>query len=486
MNDSCAFLIFFQQIDADLDVSALDFVVNRFADIVQKPRAFRNFDVRAEFRRHNACKERDFQRVLQHVLTVACTIFKFAQNFDKFRMNAVNTALEHRVFARFFDKSVNFFFDLIDHFFDACGVNSSVLNKFFKGDTRDFASYGVEARKRNDVGGIVDDKVNARRTFKRADIATYSTDNAPFHFIVGERDNRNGGVRCVVGGASLDCKRNNVLRFLFGVFFGFRLDLFCGLYRVLFRAVDERVHELLFCLVPGHAGDSFKFFFKKELRIFEFILDILQLFFFGLKLFFLNFQLFLFLIQRVILFVKVRFFGLKTLFGFLILCFSFFCFLIDFRTKTMFFFFCFEQGFFTSGFCLDLGFFDNFCRFCFYLICFRFSGADFFFIILPIAESTCGESYCECYNRGYSRDSATRQDSKQLCCNACHLVYILLYIHKTDLFARRPARVGFNFFDYAVMPRGEPWQKLQNYLSAKTFSRTFSLISLKTSGFLLR
>ena len=166
----------------------------------------------------------------------------------------------------------------------------------------------------------------------------------------------------MVCGASLNCKRNNVLRFFFGVFFGFRLDLFCGLYRVLFRAVDERVHELLFCLVPGHAGDSFKFFFKKELRIFEFILDILQLFFFGLKLFSLNFQLFLFLIQRVVLFVKVRFFGLKTLFGFLILCFSFFCFLIDFRAKTMFFFFCFEQGFFTSGFCLDLSVFDNFCR----------------------------------------------------------------------------------------------------------------------------
>ena len=144
-------------------------------------------------------------------------------------------------------------------------MNTSVGNEFFKRNSCDFATNGVKSRKSNDVGSIVDNKVDARRAFQSADIAPYPSDNAPFHFVVGKGHDRNGGIGGMVGGATLNGKSDNILRFFLGVFFCLRFDVLRRLCGVLFRAVDKRVHKLRLCFVAGHTRNAFEFLFKEKL-----------------------------------------------------------------------------------------------------------------------------------------------------------------------------------------------------------------------------
>ena len=64
-------------------------MVNRLADIVQQTGPFRLFDVDAEFGRHDSAEERDFERMLQNILTVGSPVFQSADQLDDLSYNFV-------------------------------------------------------------------------------------------------------------------------------------------------------------------------------------------------------------------------------------------------------------------------------------------------------------------------------------------------------------------------------------------------------------
>ncbi len=110
VDDFFAFTVFFGDISPDQRVGPFDFMVDRFAYVMEQTCAFRFFHVHAEFRRHHAAKRGNFQRVLQNVLGEACSVFQLSEQADDFRMNTVHAGVKGRLLADFANLDIKFFF----------------------------------------------------------------------------------------------------------------------------------------------------------------------------------------------------------------------------------------------------------------------------------------------------------------------------------------------------------------------------------------
>ena len=187
-------------------------MIDRFADVVKKSRAFCKVHVQPQLLRHKPRKLSDLDGVAVHVLTVARAEFEPSDEFDDLGMQPEDPHFEHGVLARRLNLLIEFLGDLFHRLLDAGGMDSAVLNQPFEGETGDFPSHGIEARKNDDFGRIVDDEFDSRCVFDGADVAPFPTDDARLHVVAGKRDDGNGRFRSVIGRAALDRKRNNVFR----------------------------------------------------------------------------------------------------------------------------------------------------------------------------------------------------------------------------------------------------------------------------------
>ena len=185
-------------------------MVDGLADVVQKPAALRHRYVDAQLCRHDAGKLRDFNRMIEHILPVARTIFQTSQELHKLGVQAVYARIERCLFSGFLDALVDFAFRFVHHFLDTRGVNAPVRDQLFESDTRDLAAYRIETGQNDSLRRVVDNEVDARQRFQRADIAAFAADNPAFHFIVRQSDDGNRRLRDLIGGAALDCLRHDV------------------------------------------------------------------------------------------------------------------------------------------------------------------------------------------------------------------------------------------------------------------------------------
>ena len=227
---------------------------------MQQTGALRRRHIDAKLRRHKSGNMGHLDGVIQHVLAIAGTVSHAAKKADEFGVETVYICLEHGALAFGLDGRVDFLLRLRHHLFDACGVNSAVLNELFKRQARHFAAHGIEAGDGDGFGGIVDDEVAAGQRFDAADVAALAADDAPLHFVVGERYDGNGDLACVIGGAALDSGGDNgaslILRLFLVLSFNL-LDLHRHLMRYIVTDVGDKV---LLCLLDGEARNLFEQF----------------------------------------------------------------------------------------------------------------------------------------------------------------------------------------------------------------------------------
>src|SRR2546430_12810848 len=67
------------------------------------------------------------------------------------------------------------------------------------------------------VGCVVDDHVHTGGGFERPDVAALAPDDAALHLVGGQRDRRDGALRGVLGGETLDREGEDLLRPFVGV-----------------------------------------------------------------------------------------------------------------------------------------------------------------------------------------------------------------------------------------------------------------------------
>ena len=256
VDDAGRFLVLLGEVYTDLDMAALDLVVDRLADIMQQAGAAGGDRIEPKLARHHAGDMRDLDRVHQHVLTIAGTVTQTAENLDEFGVDAMYAGFKRGAFAFGFDDLIDLAAGLFNHFLNAGGMDPSIHNQLFERQTRDLASYRVEGGKGDRFGGVVYDKVNTSQRFEGADVAALSANDAALHFVVGQRHNGHGRFCDMIRGAALDRGGDDLagglLAFILNALVDFAQLNGCVVLGFGFNGLNKHFAGL----VPRHAGDT--------------------------------------------------------------------------------------------------------------------------------------------------------------------------------------------------------------------------------------
>ena len=97
--------------------------------------------------------------MVEHVLTVACTVLELAEEFHKLRMHAVDAGIYYGALARLFDSSLYLTARFVNGFLNAGRMDAPVCNKLFQRYARNFTAYRIKAGKCDGFGRVVNDEV---------------------------------------------------------------------------------------------------------------------------------------------------------------------------------------------------------------------------------------------------------------------------------------------------------------------------------------
>jgi len=168
---------------------------------------------------------RDLDGVVEHVLAIGRAVFLTAKELDQLRVQIVDAGFERRAFALDLDRVLDLAAGLFDHVLDAGRVDTAVGDELLQRQTRHLTAHRVKGGHRNGLGRIVDDQIDARDRFERADIAALAADDASLHFVVGKRHDGYRRLRRMIGSAALDGSRDDLAGLLVGLLLHLRLDL---------------------------------------------------------------------------------------------------------------------------------------------------------------------------------------------------------------------------------------------------------------------
>ena len=204
---------------------SFDFMVDRLADVVKQTGALGNLDVSAQLSGHDTGQMSDFDRMLQNILTVARPVFQSSEQLDQLRMQSVDTGIEAGLLPGFPDLRFQILLSFFYSFFDSRRMDAPVKNQFFQRESCDFASDRVETRQNDSFRRIVDDELDARERFERADVASFASDDTALHFVVWKIDDSDRVFCDMIRSAPLDCLSDELLGLFFCIGFRFGFDL---------------------------------------------------------------------------------------------------------------------------------------------------------------------------------------------------------------------------------------------------------------------
>ena len=211
---------------ADFNVRAFHFMVNSLADIMQQAGTFSQNNVNTKLRSHYTCQVSNLNRMVQHILTIAGTIFQAAQQLNQFGVQTMHSDSKGCLFAGFLNLLLNLFLCLFNHFLNAGRMNTTIINQFFQSETGNLAAYRIEAGNNNSLRSIIDNQIDAGKGFQSTDVTAFTTDNASLHLITRELHYGNRSFCNVVCCASLNCGSYIFLRLFVCFFFCFTFQFF--------------------------------------------------------------------------------------------------------------------------------------------------------------------------------------------------------------------------------------------------------------------
>ena len=186
---------FFQNPLADVHMSAGDFMINRFADVVQQRAGARHLRIGPQFLCDHSGQMGHFHRMLKHILTVTGAKIQPSQNHNDAWIQIKHIGLVSRLLTFFFDDFGNIFFGLDHHLLNFCRMNPAVQNQIFQRHFGDLSANRIKRRQRDRAGRIVNNHFHAGGFFKGPDIAAFLADNFTFDIIGGDFHHRRGDFR---------------------------------------------------------------------------------------------------------------------------------------------------------------------------------------------------------------------------------------------------------------------------------------------------
>ena len=243
---------------AQVRVSALLLVADRFPHVVQERRPLGQFHVQPQLRRHHPADERRLARVHEIILSVARTVFELAQQLDQIGVHVLNAEVEHHLLGLLDHQLLDVLAHFLDDFLDARGVNPPVVHQPLQRDLGDLAAKRVEPGDNDRFGRVVDHQIDAGRRLQRPDVTAFTADDPALHLVVRELEHRHGGFVHVVVGVPLDRRDDDLAGFPLGRFARLVLDALGELDglepRLLLHAGDQHLLRLF----GRHAADRFE------------------------------------------------------------------------------------------------------------------------------------------------------------------------------------------------------------------------------------
>ena len=256
VDDLRALVIALGHLHAQLDVRALQLVIDGLADVVQQARALGKRHIRAQLRGHQAGEVGHLDGMLEHVLSVAGAVAHAAEQLDELMVDAVHVRLEHGLLAGLADLVVHLAAGLFDHFLDARRMDAAIGDELFECDAGDLAADRIERGDDDGLGRVVNDQIDAGRGLEGADVAALPADDAALHVLIGQGDDGDGGLRDVVGGAALDRHGDDVARLLLGLVLGVLLDLANEHAGVVIGFLLDALDDHVLRFILGHLRDA--------------------------------------------------------------------------------------------------------------------------------------------------------------------------------------------------------------------------------------
>ena len=193
-------------------------------------------------------------------------------------------------------------------------MDAAIRHQTFHRDAGDFAADGIKARNDNGFRRVVDQDVDARGGFDRADVAAFAADDAAFHVFVGQRDRRRRAFIGAVAGVALHGVHHDLLRIRLELLLVLLLETADQRAAVLFQTFLQTRQQNVPRLVLRHARNAFQFLQlllgfggQRGLFVIQFLLTVAQLLVAAVKIRNTGLQL-LHLLVDVVLFRRQTFF----------------------------------------------------------------------------------------------------------------------------------------------------------------------------------
>ena len=215
----CRLTVLAQEIDADLQVSPFELAVDCLAAVVEESRADGDVAVETDFLGHDPCEVGNFLRVVQHVLPIARSIFRrpvASAARDAGRACPARTPPLRRLPDRLFH-SVFTSRRLPRYGPDGYGRRQSAARWLVSR----FPAIQVEARQDDRARRVVDNEIDPRGLFERANVTSFAADDAPLQIVARQVHDRDRRLRGVLGGAALNGFGDVLARLRGGLLAGF-------------------------------------------------------------------------------------------------------------------------------------------------------------------------------------------------------------------------------------------------------------------------
>ncbi len=140
-------------------------------------------------------------------------------------MQRADTGFIGSLFTGLTDDPFHFFLLLFQHFLDMRRVDTSIEHQLGERALGNLTPHRIETRDGDCFWGVVDDDIDAGCLFEGVNIAPVAPDDASFHLIGWQGNDRSGHLANMLGGKPLDGSRDDLACLAITFFPGFRLHL---------------------------------------------------------------------------------------------------------------------------------------------------------------------------------------------------------------------------------------------------------------------
>src|SRR5690554_506023 len=197
-------------------------------------------------------------RMLQDILSIAGSIVEPSNILHQLGMQAVNANFKGCLITLLADDAFDFLPRLLYHFLDAGRMDSSILNQLLQSKTGNLPPDGIESRQNHSLWSIVDDQVDTCERLQCPDVATFASDDAAFHLVVGQSNHRNSCLGHVIRCTALNGCGNNLSSFLFALFFSSFLSFANNAGHIAFDFFANLIEEQFSGFIAGEISQSFQ------------------------------------------------------------------------------------------------------------------------------------------------------------------------------------------------------------------------------------